>query len=151
MSDIHRPRCSKDRNRLVYFLNENAQINKYQDLFTYLWFNYLTCFNIKKKKEYKLFSSIKNINDNILANLDLIKYYKRGINYKYLKRIILSEQQRHALMSICQFKMDYRELDKIKEKHIYTSEDRNINAIKLKLKDNDIIDFRIKTLIEKTF
>jgi len=76
-----------------------------------------------------------------------LKYFKRYNHYKYLKKVILTRDQRHALKKISNFKMDYQTIYKHSNKDYYKEEDRDLKIIFSGLK-KDIIDHRIKELID---
>jgi len=104
-------------------------------------------FNLKTKKpkDYNLFETINYIREHINDKFDLLKYYKRYIHYKYLKKVVLNNEQRIALNNICNIKIDYKTIYKNKNGH-FEILNKNINNIQNQL-ENGKIDQRIKELI----
>jgi len=139
-----------DESKNIYFLNENTNNNLYfLGFFKYYMFHYLSCFR-KNKRNFNLYKIENFLKDHINDKFDLLKYYKRYNHYKYLKKVVLSEEQKNALKKICNLKCDYKTNYKPFKKDHYEEEDRDVNRIALELK-NDIIDGRIKNLIESYF
>ncbi len=79
---------------------------------------FLSCMKIRKK-EYPLFRTISYMKDHINDKFDLLKYYKRYIHYKYLKKVILSNEQGKFIKRICNLKLDYRMIFKNNRKDFY--------------------------------
>ncbi len=77
-----------------------------------------------RKKEYPLFKTIGYIKDQINDKFDLLKYYKRYIHYKYLKKVILSNEQRKFIKHICNLKLDYRMIYKNNRKDFYNEDEK---------------------------
>ena len=89
-----------------------------------------------RKKEYHLFKTIDYIKDHINDKFDLLKYYKRYIDYKYLKKVILSNQQRKLIKNICNLKLDYRMIYKNNRRDYYNEDDKDLEKLINELKDN---------------
>jgi len=139
-----------EQKKNVLFLNEKSEENQnYKGFFSFYMIKFLKCAK-KNEKNYKLYKTISYMRDHINDKFDLLKYYKQIIHYKYLKKIILSYEQRNAVRNICNLKTDNGMIYKNSKKKFYEESDKDINKLKLHL-GNDIIDERIRKLIDMKF
>jgi len=92
----------------------------------------------------------KFMKDHIIDKFDLLNYYKRYNHYKYLKNVLLSREQKIALKKLSNLKSDYKTLYKSSKNDFYEEGDRNLCKIVSEI-NNDIIDIRIKQLIDLNF
>ncbi len=100
-----------------------------------------------RKKEYPFFKTIEYIKEYINDKFDLLKYYNLQIDYKYLKKVILSNEQRKLIKNICNLKLNYRMIYKNNRRDCYNEDDKDLEKLINELKDNDILDERFKELI----
>jgi len=128
--------------------------------FQYYYYNILSFFtkdenklNLKIKKDkrnLKLYKIEKFLKNYINEKFEILKYFKQYNHYKYLKRVILTNDQKTTLKNISNFKTDFLLLYKPEKKIFHEKVDREFYKNAWESNNNEK-DERIKDLIDSLY